>query len=330
VATLEDILGSSNQDVPEPTPSAPVAEDSIPEGVIEMTPAGFEVYYQWAPKRLYRLRPPDGHELYGSPVVEMDAEGWIEVDSVTNHFNNVDKPGLPWWGMRMGVQGVLDLLERGVLRIDGGNSELTDSAYGSVEEPDIVRFLTQEKLTVNHQRDKAADRGTNVHTALEQWAAGIRPQPEVFPESEQGYVRGLLKFIDNIGDNGTPLACEVMVGSLEHLYAGRYDLDLALGGVELVSRVTKTGRETFTACQPGVYRVDLKTSSGVYPTHHMQVEAYEQAAIESGFDASDQRAVLRVTADGNYEFVASVGTFEDFLVTQRFHQMYEDLKRRKP
>ena len=302
--------------------------DSIPEGVIEVTPAGFEIYYQWAPKRLYRLRPPDGHELYGSPVVEWLVENWIEVESVTTHFENIGKPGLKWWGMVTGVEGVFELLERGVLRW-GAHDELVDSAGGVVATEDVVRFLTQEKLTVNHVRDRAADRGTNVHTALEQWAAGIRPQPKVFPESEQGYVRGILKFIDDVAEHGTPLQAEVMVGSLNYLYAGRYDLRLALGGVKLCSRVTKTGRETYTERKPGVYLVDLKTSKGVYEDYHMQVEAYEQASIESGYDPTDERAVLRVTPEGQYEFVTSKATLEDFLVTQKYHQMFEDLKRRK-
>jgi hypothetical protein len=40
---------------------------------------------------------------------------WREVPSVTTVLGILDKPGLPWWGMKIGVEGVLELVRRGRL-----------------------------------------------------------------------------------------------------------------------------------------------------------------------------------------------------------------------
>lgn len=306
---------------------------SIPEGVIETTPAGFEIYYQWAPKRLYRLRQPDGVNAFANA----DPEGWLTVPSVTESQDYVDKPGLPWWGMGVGVNGVAALVNRQLLKLghhrgDGPETYpvFTDAMGGEVEPEDIVRFLTQEKLTVNHVKKSAADRGDSVHKAFESWAReGVFPQPEVFPESERGYVEGLAKFLTEAGDQIVPLECEVMVGSPRYLFAGRYDLRAALGGVELVSRRTPTGRETRRHFEPGEYLIDLKTSKEVYDTHHTQLAAYEQASVDSGYGPTDDQAVLKVTKDGGYELVSCKATFGHFLAMKRLYDAMEDLKRRK-
>jgi hypothetical protein len=36
-------------------------------------------------------------------------EGWVDVPSVTTALGILEKPALPWWGMKVGVEGVLEL-----------------------------------------------------------------------------------------------------------------------------------------------------------------------------------------------------------------------------
>src|SRR5690606_869501 len=87
----------------------------------------------------------------------------------------------------------------------------------------IIALLTKEKLTVNHVRDSASSRGIAVHDALEMWvSSGEIPDPEFFPAEQAGYVRGLVEFLKVA--EPTPIASEVMVGSVKHGYAGRYDI----------------------------------------------------------------------------------------------------------
>jgi hypothetical protein len=88
-----------------------------------------------------------------------------------------------------------------------------------------VAILVEEKLTVNHMRDKAGDRGVAVHDAFEELGEdGHLARPTHYPEEEQGYVSGLWSFLNDVCPE--PLAAEVMVGSVEHGFAGRYDIRL--------------------------------------------------------------------------------------------------------
>jgi hypothetical protein len=175
----------------------------------------------------------------------------------------------------------------------------------------VMALAVSEKLTVNHQRDQAGDRGNAVHKAFELWAeTGVLPVPDVYPEAERGYIEALIKFVEEC--KPVPVKSEVMVGSLEHGYAGRFDLLAYQGGHEIVTHLTPK-KEKRGVIEPGLGLWDLKTSTGVYPEiHFRQLEAYERASVECGYQASDFRAVIHVCADGRYEVKVSNADFHDF------------------
>ena len=81
---------------------------------------------------------------------------------------------------------------------------------------------TENKLTVNHTRDKAADRGTSVHAVAEKWAQGEPIDGTKVAESERPYVTALQNFIEE--HDPQPLDSEVLVGSPTQAYAGTFDL----------------------------------------------------------------------------------------------------------
>lgn len=75
-----------------------------PYGVADVvSPSGLEIHYEAGPKRLYRIRD------WGT---EAD---WQEVPSVSTVLGVLDKPALVYWGNKIGVDGVLELVERGLL-----------------------------------------------------------------------------------------------------------------------------------------------------------------------------------------------------------------------
>ena len=83
-----------------------------------------------------------------------------------------------------------------------------------------------EKLTVNHRLAQAGDRGTNVHNALERWAESggeFFPTPAEFPDEERPYVEALLAWVDALDGAAKVAQSEVMVGSVEYGFAGRFD-----------------------------------------------------------------------------------------------------------
>lgn len=270
------------------------------------TPNGTVVEYSPAPRRFYRVNG-------------------VEVPSVTTVLGCLDKPSLPWWGMKVGVGGVLELYKNGSLTASKEHIEITDEQPQEATEEDVVRLLTEHKLTVNHVRDRAGDRGTSVHDAFEQWClSGTMPDPVFYPESEKGYVTGLVAFLNDLDDVGE-IKAEVMVGSVLYRYAGRFDLRCYLTNTELVTRTFPKKDDARKVIPSGRYLLDLKTSSGVYQTHALQLEAYELASRECGYEWTDYRAVIRVTSDGKYEFRVTKANFLDFLSVR---ETYDVVKKR--
>ena len=291
------------------------------EGVTSLTPSGLEVYYQSKPKRLYRVRGPAPYGQSGVP----DFTEWVEVPSVTTVLDILEKGGLTWWGQDIGVKGGMELVRRSLLTVgEDANGvrhliHTTGPNQGRIAtSEEIIELLKLNKLTVNDVRDDAGKRGVDVHDALEAWAAtGKPPVPEKFPHDQQGYVVGLNAFLVDLGASVKPIDFEVMVGSLQHRFAGRYDLRLSLEEQRrVVTRITKSRQPRYTkyaTVPPGIGLLDLKTSAGVYSSHGLQLEGYEGASLEDGYEPTSWRAVLRVTSDGYYELVKSRVTFDDFL-----------------
>jgi hypothetical protein len=204
------------------------------------------------------------------------------VPSVTTVLGCLDKPGMSWWGMQIGVDGMLALLAED----DGLDWAL---AYSRQE---IVDELVRRKLSVNHVRDQAATRGTSLHSALENYlVAGVVPKPTMFPTADRGYVQALARALVDLKPQVE--ATEVIVGSALHEFAGRYDLRAWINGK--------------------LWRLDLKSSKRVYDVAHLQLAAYELAAVEMGEAHSAARGVLRLDASGSYELVESFAQPQMFL-----------------
>jgi hypothetical protein len=307
-----------------------VVETAEPIVVSEVTPSGIEIEYQVKPKRQYRIRGPetpiDG--LRGEDGLRGD---WHVVPSVTTVLDCLAKGGLSWWGQEVGVEGVLNLLEAGLLIWDTYRGPVlnTSEGYQAATVDGVVDLLKKQKLTINHTLGKAAKRGTAVHDALEIWAKTRQlPDPAMFPIEERGYVSGLQSFLDDIY-TAEPVASEVMVGSLEHGFAGRYDIRFKTTKEHavVVHRTPVRGPQ-YAKLAPGLYLGDLKTSKDVYPkSHWRQLEAYEGASVECGYEPTDGRGVLLVSADGTYRFVRSKATYQDFLVVLDVYRSDEGLKK---
>jgi len=222
--------------------------------------------------------------------------------SVTTILGKSVPKDLSWWGMTTGAKAVTTLIDRGY-------------EVGEMDETAVVDAIKAEKLTVRDSMGNAAERGTSVHKALEDYGNdGTLPNLADFPESSRGYVKGLARFFQIFQPE--IVASEVQVVSVEHEYAGTYDFEAKLAGKVVqdkgVSHFTPDpDASTFTLG-------DLKTSRWVYPTSHFaQLEAYEGARVENGREPTEARAVLHVTATGGMALVPSTFTFDDFLVLKR-------------
>lgn len=289
------------------------------------TPSGIEIIYQESPRRLYRVYDPAFPE-----------NGEVEVPSVTTVLGVLDKPALPWWGMKVGVEGVLLMIQNGMVGRANGQAILRPSpssdVYAYATTDGIVEALKTYKLTVNHVKSKAGDRGVAVHRAFEAWAEdrSLIPDPAFYGEEERGYVEGLRKFLTDLKVPARSKAnTEVMVGSVEHGFAGRYDLSLAIGECELVTKVTPVRGEQREVFEKGRILADLKTSKSTYASHHLQLAAYELASVECGYKSTDYQIVVRVDAGGYYEVTRNTATAEDFLAVKGAYDTLASMKGRK-
>lgn len=291
---------------------------------VEVTPSGIEIAY-WS------LKEPCNRKTRWYEIRKNAKSQWREVPSVTTILDVLAKSALTWWGQSVGVQGVLTLFSTGLLvpaRLATGASVLACAAptgpgqsglvVAGVEQ--AVELLKTAKLTTNDVRDSAGRRGQSVHDAFEAWAKhGLLPDPDIYPEAERGYVQGLRRFIEESG--GRAVANEVMIGSAKHGYAGRFDVHIEYPeDVEIIVHHTPVRGEKRAPLEAGTYLDDLKTSKSPYPSHALQLEAYELAAIECGYEPTKGRGVIHVDSEGNYKRVPCNATAKDFIQILRTHK----------
>lgn len=257
------------------------------------TPSGLVVEYQSDPRQYW---------VDGQPV-----------PSVTEIIDILQKDGLPWWGMKVGMVGVLKLC-------DGWNDEklasFVDTTLDDLKDKNhpLMQLMKENGLTTNQIRDQAGDRGSSVHQAFEDYFAhGIEPNPANYPPQEEGYVRAVIKFIEEVPVE--PVYTELMVGSKRHGYAGRFDL---LGYTHAAE--VKTGPRTTRQIPEGRGLLDVKTSSGVYKTHFYQLAGYAEALVESGYGRTDYEAVVHLRPDGRYDFKVSDARPSQFLALRNAYR----------
>jgi len=258
---------------------------------VNTTPNGTVVTFESEPRRFYTVNG-------------------TEVPSVTTVLDVLHKPALTWWSMKIGIEGICKLFQN-------GSAEYVEDLWEAIDRGDVQWLtdqLTQKKLTCNHVRDSAGARGTSVHGALELWVnTGETPNYEFWPIEEQGYIKGLVAFLTDINAvRGDTMLSEVMVGSATHGYAGRYDLSCNILTSEMVVKTYPKKPAVHGLLDEGRWLFDLKTSSNVYTSHHLQLAAYEHASVECGYEPTIGQAVVRVGRDGDYEVRKSDATIGDF------------------
>ena len=157
-------------------------------------------------------------------------------------------------------------------------TRLDDAAAIDLLKREPLRFL-----------DRAASRGTDVHSLAETYAkTGTMPQ---WAEEIGGYVTALQSFFDE--HQPTPVLVEHTVFNGDVGYAGSFDLVCKLAAFDNVNTM-----------------LDYKTSKAVYPDVAAQLAAYANGTeyIDSDgtpqpMPAIERAVVVRLAVDGSYEMV---------------------------
>lgn len=169
-------------------------------------------------------------ELGQEPEEVKDAEpGDLTLWSVTTIIGALDKPALIYWSAEQTAKAAVAAAKSLPTRISEDGEEET------------VKWLTGARFRKPRGQRTAADLGTAVHAACEEYAlSGIRP--EVDDE-----VRPFLEQFDRWLDQFQPSyqATEVCVYHPDYGYAGQADAFLTIDGVRFLADY-KTSRDAFT------------------------------------------------------------------------------------
>lgn len=197
------------------------------------------------------------------------------------------KPALTWWGMRVGIAAVVSLMQEGAISWPALSQLERPSAIYDKRDPAhdeakaaIERLVVKARLSTNHIRDDAAERGSLIHEGAQLLAAGGVPDLDEHPAALRGYLQALCAWWSEL----EPVIelSEVIVGSATHRYAGRFDALL---------RYDDDDTPTL---------VDFKTSAGIYDEVAVQLAAYRDAFAQCSGRSIGQAQAIHLRHDGSY------------------------------
>lgn len=203
--------------------------------------------------RRYYVTEPEGERSQRVSVTSL-------IDLITA------KAGLPFWSEAAGIKGAQEAHRQGLL-----------TKESSLEE--AVHVVRRERLGADAERDRAADRGLNIHALLEDYLnTGVAPNPSQHPEPHRGFVRALVRWL--LRCDPEPVQVETLVAAPE--YAGRPDLVANIGGLTAI--------------------VDAKTqaNAGIYMQAHLQTALYRRAYVMCGGEPPERGLVVAFAENGEF------------------------------
>ena len=139
-------------------------------------------------------------------------------------------------------------------------------------------------------RDEAAQRGTNSHSLLLQVLTKGRAGLADLPDDERAYGQAAFRWLRHAEPDVDMTEC--MVASVEHGFAGRFDLLASIDGARtLVDFKTVTKWSYFG---PGKKRPP-------YEENLLQLDLYQQALAESGYEPAERGMIVRLGPDGTFD-----------------------------
>jgi hypothetical protein len=242
--------------------------------------------------------------------------------SITTPLNVLAKDSLLYWTEGLGVQGMLELRDLGVL---------------ADTKAECLREMERRGLRWWQARDKAADRGTDIHDDLLKLVTGEMVHLDHYPVELQGFVRGVSAWF---ADRRPKLVlAETMVASPRHRLAGRFDLRCIIGGRDLLVDLKTT--DTLPKCKDcegtGLTLKQGKSHakcggtgfSRRFGSTNFSSPATGSLSVESGYDPPDGQAVLRVDSHGAYDFRETCAEPDDYLTVLEVHRMLGGLGRKR-
>src|SRR5438309_420419 len=175
-----------------------------------------------------------------------------------------------------------------------------------LSDPDTYDSVEKAAAGIYATRDKAADRGSVIHSVAEALGRGAGIDVATVPEQYRGYVQAVASWVAQT--KPTPLFTEANVYSTRYKYAGTTDLIAAFPDKQ-------------------IRLIDYKSSSAgqVYPETSLQMEAYRRCDFILPHVNGDQPipmppvaecAVVLLKDDGTFVYQTLEGDFDAFLAAK--------------
>lgn len=245
-------------------------------------------------------------ELVVKPNGEQSGRGRLTGVSTVVGPMDWQSDNLMGWAARLDREGVAALASDSLGLEDP--REILESLRWLTSGESIGNALDDAALSWRQTRDKAATRGTAVHThALNALASG-EPVPafEQMTGEERGYAEGITAFW--LDHDPKVIAAEAVVADLDLGVAGRFDLLAEINGRLLV--------------------LDAKTSKYLSAKFVAQIAGYQLLLERSGYDKPEAGAVLQVREDGSYSLIELEVTEDDFTMALAVYRRAADIKKR--
>lgn len=188
------------------------------------------------------------------------------------------KGGLVVWSERIAVRDALEAVKRGILE------------PGAPDDPRAaVAVLKANDMGADAEKGKAATRGLNLHSLLEEYLkSGTPPDPSAHPEPHRGYIRALAGFLTKYDPE--PVLIEHIVACPEHGYAGRLDLVARVQGLV------------------GLWDLKTQENAGIYSSAHVQCAMYRRGLRDTDDMEVSTAQVVALAADGAFRVMPCAAT----------------------
>ena len=219
-----------------------------------------------------------------------DDEKRTRMVSSTTWGDAVHPKSLQWFGEKHGVYGAAEIVRRGLWNF-----------LDEEDEDDLYELVKSHRLGVDAARDRAATRGIDVHTILENYALRSEfPNPSDHLPEMHGYIQAAARWLQFADPE--PLEVEQLVCSPEDGYAGRIDLIAKINGLRTI--------------------VDFKSQERgqVFRAAHFQVASYRRADHKMGSRWADRCVIVVLSPDGVFREADCLVTDLELTDALRFYR----------
>lgn len=273
-----------------------------PPNRVEHTPSGIEIEY-W-----------DAVGVDGKPQMrryKVEGEKYVAITTVSGIY---EKWGLTPAAVKLTEEGVIALAKDGV-----DLAQLTPA--------ELRALMIERGLYFDSIWDKARQRGDVAHDHLLHLIRdGKVAKLQDYPADQRAWIQAGMRYVRAVKPK--PIACEYIVASVEHRFAGRPDLFAELRD----GRKARIEFKTVTEWKVEKDSKGNKTDQLLppYDENLIQLAGQEIASVESGYEPSDYQMVVRLGPDGDYDVTECHATPEAFLAALTSYRERGYLRKPRP